>query len=94
MLALTHHLYFKQGYDVKSIVAIAASLTKETLILEYVPPTDYWVQQWHVPHRVDEYELDVWLAEVGKIFRRVEVVPSECSHPSSPVRRSLIVAER
>jgi SAM-dependent methyltransferase len=93
MLALAHHLYFKQGYNVKSIVAIAASLTRKTLILEYVPPADYWIQQWKVPHGIDEYELDVWLAELGKIFRRVEVLPSECSHPSSPVRRSLIVAE-
>jgi hypothetical protein len=94
MLALAHHLYFKQGYTVKSIVATAAAFAKKTLVLEYVPASDYWIQQWKVPHRVEEYELEVWLKELGKIFSRVEVLPSECSHPSSSVRRSLIVAER
>lgn len=94
MLALAHHLFFKQGYDVKTIVATAASLTRKTLVLEYVPPDDYWIQQWNVLHRADEYQLDTWIAELRKHFSRVDILPSERSHPSSPVQRTLLVAQR
>ncbi|MBB3204280.1 SAM-dependent methyltransferase [Rhodopirellula rubra] len=94
MLALIHHLFFKQGYDVQSIVRKASEVTKKTLILEYIPFNDYWVQQWGVPHRADEYRIECWLSELKQEFREIDIVPSEKSHESSDVERSLIFARR
>jgi hypothetical protein len=93
MLALVHHLFFKQGYDVKTIVAGVAAMTKKTLVLEYIPVDDYWVQKWNVPHRIDECELDVWIEELKRSFPHIDILPSEHSHQSSPVQRLLIVAK-
>jgi hypothetical protein len=93
MLALMHHLFFKQGYDVKTIVAGVAAMTRKTLVLEYIPAADYWVQKWNVPHRIDEYDLDVWIEELKKFFSHIDIFPSEHSHQSSPVQRLLIVAK-
>lgn len=94
MLALIHWLFFKQGFDVDSIIAIAAKMTKKTLVLEYIPVTDYWVQNWNVSHRIDEYELDTWITKLKGTFSQVDILPSEYSHPSSPVQRLLLFAQR
>jgi Tellurite resistance protein TehB len=92
MLALAHHLFFKQGYDVKTIVEAVSAMTKKTLILEYIPADDYWVQKWNIPHRIHEWEIDVWIKELKKRFPHIDILPSERSHRSSTVQRLLIVA--
>lgn len=94
MLALAHHLFFKQGYEVSTIVETAAAVTRKTLILEYVPSDDYWIQQWNVPHRQEDYALKVWQKELARFFTSVESFPSERSHESSDVQRTILVATR
>lgn len=94
MLALVHHLFFKQGYEVSTIVETAAAVTRKTLILEYVPSDDYWIQQWKVPHRREDYSLDVWQNELKRFFTTVESFASERSHESTDVQRTILVARR
>ena len=94
MLALAHHLFFKQGYEVSSIVEIAAAVTRKTLVLEYVPGNDYWIEQWNVPHRQSDYAMDVWKRELNRFFPNIESYPSERSHESSDVQRTILVATR
>lgn len=94
MLALVHHLFFKQGYDVSTIVETAAAVTRKTLVLEYVPSDDYWIQQWNVPHRQEDYSLAVWQNELNRFFPSVESFPSERSHESCEVQRTILVATR
>ena len=94
MLALVHHLFFKQGYAVETIVDIASSLTHRTLVLEHVPANDYWIEQWDVQYRTADYALERWLELLKTKFGSVEILPSEFSHPSSSVQRQILVAKR
>lgn len=94
MLALAHHLFFKQGYEVSTIVETAAAVTRKTLVLEYVPSDDYWIQQWNVPHRQEDYALGVWQKQLNRFFTSVESFPSERAHESSDVQRTILVAKR
>ncbi len=94
MLALAHHLFFKQGYEVSTIVEMAAAVTRHTLVLEYVPSDDYWIRQWNVPHRQEDYALDRWHHELMRCFTKIESFPSERSHESSDVQRTILVATR
>jgi hypothetical protein len=92
MLALIHHLFFKQGYSVESIIKIAASFTKKTLIIEYVPIEDYWIKQWNILYRTDEYSLENWIVNIKKYFTDITIFNSEFSHSDSVVDRKIIVA--
>lgn len=94
MLALSHHLFFKQGYEVSTIVEMAAAVTRKTLVLEHIPSDDYWIEQWKVPHRQEDYALDVWCRELKRFFTTIETWPSERSHASSDVQRTLLLATR
>ncbi|TWT64678.1 methyltransferase domain-containing protein [Allorhodopirellula solitaria] len=94
MLALAHHLFFKQGYEVSTIVEVAASVTRKTLVLEHVPSDDYWIEQWNVPHRQADYAIEVWREALQRFFTNIESYPSERSHESSDVQRTILVATR
>jgi hypothetical protein len=94
LLAVAHHLYFKQGYSPGNIVSLLERFTKSVLILEYVPEDDYWVKRWCCGHSGEEYSEANWIRELKRYFHSVEILPSEYSHISSTVQRKLLIATR
>jgi len=86
-LALVHHLVFKHFLRFGSIVDNLASFTKRTLVVEFIPKEDQFVQQlWSPPYYW--YTLENFIAELRRHFRSVAF------YPSDPKPRILLVCER
>jgi hypothetical protein len=87
VLALVHHLVFKQGMYFEPIVEIVSRYTKMHAIIEFVPKEDRYVREWFEP-RYDWYSLDNFLKVVKQHFRRFEI------HDSWPLPRKLIICSK
>jgi hypothetical protein len=80
-LALTHHLVFTGNLRFEHIATGLASLTRKTLIVEFVPRDDEYVRQWGSGND-DWYSQDNFVAALSAQFAEVSVQPS---HPSPRV---------
>ncbi|HUW96758.1 MAG TPA: hypothetical protein VMW58_13325 [Anaerolineae bacterium] len=86
VLALVHHLVFKQGLRFQTIARIVHLFSGRRAIIEFVPRDDKYVGKWVRPEH-DWYTLDCFIRSLGKHFSHVEV------HESFPKPRMLVVCE-
>ncbi|MDP8236205.1 MAG: hypothetical protein P9M08_07460 [Candidatus Erginobacter occultus] len=86
-LALVHHLVFKRGLSFRVIAAQLAAFTRQCLIVEFIPPGDYWVSKW-MNEKFSWYSLDNFISVLREYFPRIEVMDS------SPAPRVLLVCDR
>ncbi len=86
-LAITHHLVFKRGCSFEVISKQLAEFTKKWLIVEFVPPEDYYVKNW-MNDKFAWYQLEGFTKSLRTFFKRIEVLDS------SPSPRVLLLCER
>jgi len=86
-LAITHHMVFKRAWKFDVIAAQLSAFTRQWLIVEYIPPDDYWVSKL-MSERFAWYNLDNFINALRVFFKRIEVFES------SPSPRLLLFCER
>ncbi len=86
VLALTHHLVFKQHLSFEQIVDGICFYTRRRALIEFIPPTDQYVSQW-MSDQYDWYSLDNFMQALRARFTRIDVIPS------SPEPRLLLLCE-
>lgn len=87
MLALVHHLVFKQSMTFQQIVETLRLTSRRWAICEFIPRTDTWVRDVFGP-RFSWYTLDGFLDCLRGAFDKLECFPS------FPEGRTLIFCER
>lgn len=85
-LALIHHLVFKNDVKFPEFFARLRKLTKQWLIVEFIPPDDKYVSQWE-PAKKPWYSTDVFLEDMSHHFQLV------ATEPSTRAPRSLYLAK-
>jgi SAM-dependent methyltransferase len=86
VLALVHHLVFKQGLRFDTIARIIHLFSGQRAIVEFVPRDDRYVREWLRPEH-DWYTTDRFLRSLGRHFSHIEV------HESFPKPRMLVLCE-
>jgi hypothetical protein len=87
VLALVHHLVFKQHLHFDSIIEIISQYTKKYAIIEFVPKEDRYVREWFEP-RFHWYSLDNFASGLRRYFRTIDV------YNSSPEPRRLLFCSK
>jgi hypothetical protein len=87
VLALVHHLVFKQNLYFDPIVEIISQYTKRHAIIEFVPKEDRYVREWLQP-KFYWYSLDNFIRSLKRHFHTIEV------HESWPEPRQLLLCFR
>ncbi len=87
MMAVTHHLAFKQHLTFDAMARGISKLAKRRAIVEFVPAEDVHVAQWS-PERLPWYNLDNFVAAMKPHFRNHSIVDSD------PLPRCVIVFEK
>lgn len=87
VMAVTHHLAFKQHVSFEAMGRGIQNLTGKLAIVEFVPPDDQHVSLWS-PERLPWYTLDRFLSAMQMYFECYTVIPSD------PRPRSIVVLER
>jgi SAM-dependent methyltransferase len=87
VLALVHHLVFKQGLRFEPIARIIHLFSQQRAIVEFVPRDDRYVKPWIGPEH-DWYTLDNFARSLNRYFPHIEV------HDSHPEPRQLVFCEK
>jgi hypothetical protein len=87
VLALVHHLVFKQHLHFDPIVEIISQYTRKHTIIEFVPKEDRYVGEWFEP-RFHWYSLDNFTRSLKRHFRTIEM------HRSWPEPRQLLFCSK
>ena len=87
MMAVTHHLAFKQHVSFEAMSRGISNLAKHRAILEFVPAEDEHVALWS-PERLPWYNLDNFIAAMRRHFKSHSIIASE------PSPRCVIVLEK
>lgn len=75
VLALIHHLVFKQNIFFEPIIEIISSYTKKQAIIEFIPKDDQYVSEWFNP-TYSWYTLDNFIGVLKRHFRKIDVEDS------------------
>jgi hypothetical protein len=75
VLALMHHLVFKQNLYFEPIARIVSNYTIKHSIIEFVPENDFYVRDW-ITSEHKWYSLDSFICTLKRYFSTVDVVPS------------------
>ena len=75
VLALIHHLVFKQGVYFEPIARIVSEYSNKFAILEFVPKEDKYVKEWYSP-QYSWYTLDNFVESLKPYFRSIQVYDS------------------
>jgi SAM-dependent methyltransferase len=88
-LAIIHHLAYKSSIPagLDHIVALLSVYAKRWMLIEFIPPEDQYVSQWH-NQSYGWYNLDNLTRVLEKEFRIVRQMPSH------PELRTLLLCER
>ncbi len=86
VLALVHHLVFKQHVHFDSIARNIASFTRSRAVVEFVPPDDFHVAQW-APERLPWYRLDNFVDSMMQYFCGYTL------HGGDPEPRKMLIFE-
>jgi SAM-dependent methyltransferase len=84
MLAVIHHLVFKQNQRFRDIVKIIDDMTGKYAIIEFIPPNDQYVSDW-ITSEYDWYNKNNFIDLMCGPFELYE------NKPSSPDPRELLV---
>jgi hypothetical protein len=87
VMAVTHHLVFKQHVSFEAMARGISSLAKRRAIVEFVPAEDEHVALWS-PERLPWYNLDNFIAAMRQYFKSYSIIASE------PRPRCVIVFEK
>ncbi len=87
VLALVHHLVFKQGLYFEPIVEIVSRYTRKNLLIEFVPKEDRYVGEWFEP-KYYWYSLDNFVRSLKRYFPVIEI------HESWPEPRKIILCSK
>lgn len=87
MMAVTHHLAFKQHVSFEAMARGVDRLARNKAIIEFVPADDIHVAQWN-PQSLPWYTEENFLAAMRQYFSRMSVLESE------PSPRRVFVFER
>ncbi|WP_438394096.1 hypothetical protein [Caballeronia sp. DA-9] len=87
VMAVTHHLAFKQRVSFEGMAGAIARLAKRRAIVEFVPADDEHVALWS-PEQLPWYTLDNFIKALRLHFRTYSIVPSD-PHP-----RCIILLEK
>jgi hypothetical protein len=87
VMAVTHHLAFKQHVSFEAMALGISSLAKRRAIVEFVPAEDEHVAFWS-PERLPWYNLDNFIAVMKQYFKSYSIVASE------PLPRCVILLEK
>ena len=86
-LALVHHLVFKNNCRFELIARELSKYTKKCLLVEFVPPEDYFVKDW-MSENYRWYSLENFVLALKRFFRNIELMDS------TPRPRKLILCEK
>lgn len=75
VLALVHHLVFKQHLYFEPIVEVISQYTKKQALIEFVPREDRYVREWFEP-KFRWYSLDSFVRSLKRYFRSIEISES------------------
>lgn len=87
VMAVTHHLAFKQHVSFEAMARGISSLAKHRAIVEFVPAEDEHVALWS-PERLPWYNLDNFIAAMMRYFNSHSIIASK-PHP-----RCVVVFEK
>ena len=87
MMAVTHHLAFKQHVSFEAMAIGISSLSIRRAIVEFVPAEDEHVALWS-PGRLPWYNLENFIAAMERHYKSHTIIPSE------PRPRCVIVFEK
>lgn len=87
VMAVTHHLAFKQHVSFEAMARGISSLAKHRAIVEFVPAEDEHVALWS-PERLPWYNLDNFVAAMRQYFKTHSIIASE------PRPRCVVVFEK
>lgn len=87
MMAVTHHLAFKQHVSFEAMASGLSRLAKHRAIVEFVPAEDEHVALWS-PERLPWYKLDNFIAAMRQHFKSHAIIASE------PSPRCILVLEK
>jgi hypothetical protein len=85
-LALVHHVCFRWQFTPEAFASGVAAFTRRAAIIEFIPADDWHVAQWGLP-TPPGYSLAGMHDALGRVFDRVECIPSE------PPPRHMFVCE-
>lgn len=87
VMAVTHHLAFKQHVSFEAMAYGFGRLAKRRAIVEFVPAEDQHVALWS-PARLGWYSLDNFISAMKRHFKTYSILPSE------PYPRCVIVFDK
>ena len=87
VLALVHHLVFKQGLHFEPIARVISEYTRKHAIIEFPPSEDRYVKEWIQPTH-QWYTLDNFVTTLRRHFASIEIFESW------PLPRKLILCSR
>lgn len=87
VMAVTHHLAFKQHVSFEAMARGIAALTRRRAIVEFVPAEDEHVALWS-PERLPWYRLDHFIQAMLGHFHDYRILPS------APAPRVVVVLDR
>ncbi|MDP2933970.1 MAG: hypothetical protein Q8N81_07655 [bacterium] len=78
MLALVHHLYYRQNVSLQNIVDVLHQASTRWVIVEFVSNQDFHVKKWFQKGLTEQthYTLDNFLDTLSRSFRVLNILPS------------------
>lgn len=78
ILAIVHHLVFKQNVDFNFIIKNLTNYTEKWLLVEFIPREDKYVAKWK-DNRFPWYTKESFEKELNKFYSNVQELPSNPS---------------
>ena len=75
VLAILHHLVFKESVRFDTFVEIVSNYTKKNAIIEFIPKEDVYVSKWYT-EKYNWYSLENFIIELEKYFSEIKVFDS------------------
>lgn len=89
VLAMVHHLVFKQNLSFDQIAERISAFTRQYSIVEFIPKEDYYVTKWiWVKSKYRWYTMEQFITSMKRYFSKVSVFES------SPPPRKILLFER